>query len=425
VSITKQGTTKIVAASGGVATVVFDSTPALGDLIVIEAFAATTGPTMGVSGFSNGGQAPNSAGNRFAYQFFKIAGGSETNSYGVNVSGVNNGVIGRVFRATNGFKSAAECIATVNSGGAATTMTADPAGVPSNASSVEISTFNSGSSSSTSATLAFDGGSTQAYDTHQAGRAFSGFKIETSAPADTKAVWASLASSSSHCAAIAVFVENSGDASQSASDTGSGADAKTLSATFARTESGSGADAKTLATSFARSESGAGVDAKTLAVSAARVDIGSGVEGAGAVVAAFARAEIATGTDASSISIALGRIDSASATDASLLGAALARGDLGTAVDVRTLLASLARVDVGHGIDTASATLPNVTNKAANDVGHGVEEAVFIVFLIFDTDQGSSTERAVSLQYLRAQRHMHGSKIRRANSVVPSMRRRT
>jgi hypothetical protein len=144
VSITKQGTTKIVAASGGVATVVFDSTPALGDLIVIEAFAATTGPTMGASGFSNGGQAPNSAGNRFAYQFFKIAGGSETNSYGVNVSGVNNGVIGRVFRATNGFKSAAECIATVNSGGAATTMTADPAGVPSNASSVEISTFNSG-----------------------------------------------------------------------------------------------------------------------------------------------------------------------------------------------------------------------------------------------------------------------------------------
>lgn len=180
-SIAQQGSTKNQTSTA----IIFDSTPALGDLIIFCACstALATMPT--------GTQTDTSGGAGQDVQIAqKIAGASETNSYTYSgISGTGAQMIAAVFRATRGFKlsgsfAVPECIPTP---GTPTTPGLDPAGNPSAVPAILISGIKS-STSTTGATTAWNGGSANAANT-VTGRSAFDFLVVNSIPADTKVIW--------------------------------------------------------------------------------------------------------------------------------------------------------------------------------------------------------------------------------------------
>lgn len=156
---------------------VFGATPTNGDLILLCAHStAVVTPPAGFTQSVAGGANP------YAAIFAKIA-SSETNSYAYSgLSGTGAAVNGMVFHATNGWDATLTALAT-SSGSA----TCDPAGVPSKASSLLVSSMRN-SGASTGATATWNAGSPTT-PANATGRGGADFIILTSVPADAKVVW--------------------------------------------------------------------------------------------------------------------------------------------------------------------------------------------------------------------------------------------
>lgn len=177
-SIAQQGADIPITANGSI---VFNSTPSNGDLIILVAGSTST-PTFPAAFQAD---AAGGAGQLVAIRS-KIA-SSETNAYTVGgLAGTGAAAIGVVFRATNGFKQSGGN-ATAELGTVAASATVDPAGNPSVASAVLVS-VNKHSGSLAAATCAWNGGSAGTPLEIQARTALDRI-ILTSIPADTKAVW--------------------------------------------------------------------------------------------------------------------------------------------------------------------------------------------------------------------------------------------
>ena len=202
-SIALQGTVKAPGDAGS-STIVFDSTPAEGDLIVLLAATGSDTPTF-PSGFSTYDASWTTS--PYVFISSKIAGASETNSYTVSNlgSGTGQGAGGMCFRATSGFKTTPEQAG--STGANATSLTIDPAGVPSEASSVAVAVFRDQNATVPSSTNTWNGGSAVT-PTAIDRRNFFDYIIMSSAPADFKATGTSGRSAQNLGMAIVAYVES-------------------------------------------------------------------------------------------------------------------------------------------------------------------------------------------------------------------------
>ena len=139
-------------------------------------------------------------------------------------------------------------------------------------------------------------------------------------------------------------------------DSGSGAEARTLVASLPRTDSGARTETATLVFRTTRTESGSGSDASFLKQQKAGSDTGAGVD-ASSGRATYARAESGTGADASAERATYTRAESGAGVDSSSVfqaSASKSGADAGSGVDTSSVRASLARSEVGAGNDTSS-----------------------------------------------------------------------
>lgn len=178
---TLQGTIKEFTTATG--SIVFDSTPAAGDLILFIAgsTAIVTMPTGTQSNFSGGSV-------NFVQCASKIATSSETNSYAYSgVAGTGARIWGMVQRAANGVNAssgnAVAELATVDTSGAGV----DPTGNPSVASALLVSVVKA-TGSVTGTTVTWNGGSATT-PVKIGGRAAFDYLVTTTIPTDTKAVY--------------------------------------------------------------------------------------------------------------------------------------------------------------------------------------------------------------------------------------------
>jgi hypothetical protein len=156
-------------------------------------------------------------------------------------------------------------------------------------------------------------------------------------------------------------------------DSGTGADSRTNTASLPRTDSGSGADASSLntgATSKSGTDSGSGADASSEAVALPRSDTGAGTEvsserfiitrtdsvSGADTVKSFARpiTDTGTGTDASVKAQAFLVNDTGSETEASQQRAIYGRTDACAGSDASTASVSAVRTDTGVGSDAST-----------------------------------------------------------------------
>lgn len=187
----QQGALKQPTITGGAATVVYDSTPAYGDLMIV-ASQGTTNPDAGTTGFVLLQQVTN------ALTFYtKIATASETNSYPFGgttaLSGTGSAFYGAVFRTTGGVvRSVASPLATqgqlaTSPGTGTTPVTVDPAGITDRPSVILFSVMHSGTAT-TGATITWNGGGSTTPAT-ATGRGGFDFIALSTIPADVKVVW--------------------------------------------------------------------------------------------------------------------------------------------------------------------------------------------------------------------------------------------
>lgn len=181
-TITLHGTVVNGVIVSDTATFTLSATPTNGDRMVVVACSLPT-PAMVSPGFT----ADASQGSVMI--FSKVASGEGTSFSCNNISGTGAGAWMMVFTATTGFKTAAEQALTGTSGSPVSTMTVDPAGVPSGAESVSVAGFKFGTAIGT-LTIAWNGGSA-ATPTSPGSRAAADYKIVASAPADLKTIWTS------------------------------------------------------------------------------------------------------------------------------------------------------------------------------------------------------------------------------------------
>jgi hypothetical protein len=180
-------------------------------------------------------------------------------------------------------------------------------------------------------------------------------------------------------------------------ETGAGADASAERAVYARTDSGAGSEVSAVRVPKAGTDTGAGTDASLTRVSLPRTDAGTGTDPVTSKASAAAQAGIST--DASTQHVTLARTESGAGADASLLtlqravtdagaGAdassehgAYARADSGAGVDASSLHVTHARVDTGAGSDTSSVVL-GAASKAGSDAGSGADVAHLVASLV-------------------------------------------
>lgn len=190
-SFVQQGALKQPTITGGAATVVFDSTPAFGDLMIV-ASQGTTNPDAGTTGFS----LEQSVTSAFTV-YTKMATASETNSYVFGgttaLSGTGSAFYGAVFRTTGGVVRAStnpllSAFQLATSPGTGTTpVTVDPAGLTDRPSVLLLSVMHSGTAT-TGATITWNGGGSTT-PAAASGRGGLDFIALSTIPADVKVVW--------------------------------------------------------------------------------------------------------------------------------------------------------------------------------------------------------------------------------------------
>lgn len=192
----QQGASKNPTLTAGAATVVYDSTPILNDLMIV-ASQGTTNPDAGTTGFALVQQVTN------AFTVYsKMATASESNSYVFGgttaLSGTGAGFYAVTFRTTGGVvRSATNPALTLPQLIASSvTATVDPAGITDRPSVLLISVMRN-SGSTTGGTMTWNGGSPTT-PTLIGGRGGFDFIALSAIPADVKAVW-SLGTGSTLC----------------------------------------------------------------------------------------------------------------------------------------------------------------------------------------------------------------------------------
>jgi hypothetical protein len=207
---------------------------------------------------------------------------------------------------------------------------------------------------------------------------------------------------------VAAFLPAAGATGKSDSDTGTSAEAATLTTATAATDSGAATETAALAANTTATDAGAGVDTASLSAASTDADSASGTDAA-TLTAAAAAADTATGTDSADVAAAFTVTDAGSVTDSAVVSAVqvaadvgagvesaattatLAAADTATATEVETLTAGLAAADQATAsesaavglltVDTATATDTALLAAAllASDTAHGAESAVLSI----------------------------------------------
>jgi hypothetical protein len=169
---------------------------------------------------------------------------------------------------------------------------------------------------------------------------------------------------------------------KSSSDTGSGAEASSPTATLSQADSGGGVEAL-LSRGLGATEAGAGTEVYTLLVAlVATAETGSGAE--------FASKAFGSADSASGVESLVARLLAASETGIgteTLLSRLLRHTDSGLGADATlTLLATLARAETGSGID-ASVNLITAA-LASSDTGSGIDKLLGRAISLLDAGSG-------------------------------------
>jgi hypothetical protein len=169
---------------------------------------------------------------------------------------------------------------------------------------------------------------------------------------------------------------------KSSSDTGSGAEASSPTATLSQADSGGGVEAL-LSRGLGAAEVGAGTEAYTLLVAlVATAETGSGAEFASK---AFSSADSASGAE-SLVARLLATSETGTGAE-TLLSRLLRHTDSGLGADATlTLLATLARAETASGID-ASVNLIT-TALASSDTGSGIDKLLGRAISLLDAGSG-------------------------------------
>lgn len=147
------------------------------------------------------------------------------------------------------------------------------------------------------------------------------------------------------------YIRAETDTAKSGTDTGTGADAGAITATFSQADTGSGAES-TAQIVINQTEAGSGVESQSLLASQTRTDTGSGV-------------------------------------DSGAISSSLSGSDTGSGLSAQSILASLAGGDTGGGVDDADVGGDDTPTQ--NDDGSFTE--TFVSFATFTgTDTGTFTE---------------------------------
>lgn len=179
-------------------------------------------------------------------------------------------------------------------------------------------------------------------------------------------------------AVIVAFKEAAGGGGTpiSASDTGTGADAVTISATIPVTDTGTGTDAASLTANFTKADTGTGADAASLVASFTKADTGAGVDTVASLVVSFTVADSGTGADSVTTGTPLTVADSGTGVDSVALQAVIAKADSGIGADVlASLVVSFLIADSGTGADSvivAGSVIPGSAANAANGPSAGL-----------------------------------------------------
>jgi len=165
----------------------------------------------------------------------------------------------------------------------------------------------------------------------------------------------------------AVIVPLKGSVSVSGSDTGSGAESSTITASLSSTDTGSGTD--TAEIEVTPSDTGSGADtAPPPAATVTAADTGSGAEGTPSVT--VASADTGSGADTATAEAGASSSDTGSGAESSSIAASLSSTDTGTGTEGSTITATLpASADTGSGADAG------VVEIVSGDTGAAAESA--------------------------------------------------
>lgn len=188
------------------------------------------------------------------------------------------------------------------------------------------------------------------------------------------------------------------------SDTGSGSELKTLTATLSKSDSGSGLESLLLDAAYILSEVGQGTGAASIILTGA--DAGNGVEALTNLISALTRIETGSGIEAVT-SRCFTHSDSGQGIDdlASLMNSVLS-GETASGADTTiALLSALATTEIGSGIDgllgrvlslidTGSGLDVATLYKAlfAADSGTGIEALAILLALTSSSEAGSGAD---------------------------------
>lgn len=151
-------------------------------------------------------------------------------------------------------------------------------------------------------------------------------------------------------------------------DTGSGADAPTVTATVPITDGGSAADTATVSATVPISDSGTGADAAAITATIPLADAGSAAD-ALAVTATVPLTESGAGADAITAGVPIALADTGTAADTLTVLVTLAQAEAGSALDALGVTATVPLADPAAGSDAISVQQGGATPKALADAG--------------------------------------------------------
>jgi hypothetical protein len=199
--------------------------------------------------------------------------------------------------------------------------------------------------------------------------------------------------------AVGVEILASGTSAISDSDTGTGTDAGTVTASASSSDTGISAEAGTVAASITSSDTATSVDAGTVAASTSSADTATGSEASvvlpqssdsatgteGAVVGPQS-SDTATATETAVVQIISS--DSAVATDSGTVGATLSAAETGVASDTGIVNASIFGSDTASTVETGTPTVQVVSTDSAT----AVDAASPVQVSVTATDSGSAVD---------------------------------
>jgi hypothetical protein len=152
-------------------------------------------------------------------------------------------------------------------------------------------------------------------------------------------------------------------------ETGTGADALSASATTTVTETGTGTDALAASASLTQSDTGTLTDALAVSQPVSLPDTGHGTDALSTPSVTATTAETGTGADALSTSVTLAQADTGSFTDSMLVSSPVGLADTATGTDALTVTVTVPLPETGHGTDglSDSATLPLSDTGSGSD----------------------------------------------------------